>query len=473
MLNFFKKNLKLIIIIVVLVIIATVAGRFFIKKDALLNNVAQPTVEENNNNDKPNLAEEKAANTAVEEEATSTSVEVEAISLSDLESVVEFEGTAKPSQNTTIRAGQSGYVEKILVQEGDNVKAGQALIYIDRVVSQNRYSLALNGLKSALLDVYQAESGVKANAYAFLSLEKDLNSAAKGLESEQALFDQGLSSNTKFNNMQSMYNNLMSRYQSANVNLNGADIEEIKKLDLINYAKDFLKNNSNIEQLTFKTSMINTPIDLQRALIRFEVEKSNYLIAKDNYDKSRGKAPFNGHVLHQLVENGQYVNPGEGLFVFGNIENFDISVYITANDLQSINREEEALVRFDSIPNQTFTGKIKTVALAANSSNFGYRVLITVKNIDNKIYSGDRANVKLKIVDQASRLSVPLPAILQAENNPYVFVVDDANIAHRRDIKVGSILGDRIIVEEGLSVGDQVVIKSQQFLKDNDKVLIK
>jgi multidrug efflux pump subunit AcrA (membrane-fusion protein) len=67
---------------------------------------------------------------------------------------------------------------------------------------------------------------------------------------------------------------------------------------------------------------------------------------------------------------------------------------------------------------------------------------------------------------------VPVTAIVEADGaDATVYVLDaDANVARRKQISVGRIVGDRVVVVAGLAVGEQVITDGAAWLADGKPV---
>jgi multidrug efflux pump subunit AcrA (membrane-fusion protein) len=64
---------------------------------------------------------------------------------------------------------------------------------------------------------------------------------------------------------------------------------------------------------------------------------------------------------------------------------------------------------------------------------------------------------------------IPQEAIVRIYHHTFVFVVKDGQ-AKKVKVKTGEIVGNKIIIQEGLSGGEKLVVKGQQYLKDGEKV---
>jgi len=69
-------------------------------------------------------------------------------------------------------------------------------------------------------------------------------------------------------------------------------------------------------------------------------------------------------------------------------------------------------------------------------------------------------------------LTVPYAALLDDAGQPYVYVVA-GGIAHRRDVAIGPVSGDRVAILKGVKPGDQVVVQGGTALEDGMKVRTK
>ncbi|MEK7862674.1 MAG: hypothetical protein AAB295_05350, partial [Chloroflexota bacterium] len=88
-----------------------------------------------------------------------------------------------------------------------------------------------------------------------------------------------------------------------------------------------------------------------------------------------------------------------------------------------------------------------------------------VQGLVAKVVIGDR--------DAPGVAVVPLTALLEADGRAaVVFVVADGDVARRVAVQTGRLLGERIEVVAGLSLGDRVVTEGAAWLNDNDAVRV-
>jgi multidrug efflux pump subunit AcrA (membrane-fusion protein) len=76
--------------------------------------------------------------------------------------------------------------------------------------------------------------------------------------------------------------------------------------------------------------------------------------------------------------------------------------------------------------------------------------------------------------DGKARTMVPVAAIVEADgSSATVFVVDPRDsVARRKQVTVGPIVGDRVVVADGLTPGEQVITDGAAWLADGEPVLL-
>jgi multidrug efflux system membrane fusion protein len=91
-------------------------------------------------------------------------------------------------------------------------------------------------------------------------------------------------------------------------------------------------------------------------------------------------------------------------------------------------------------------------------------------NPDAALWPGDFVNVAFELFREENAVVAPARALVQGQRGSYVFVVDDAGIASRRDVEVSRTIGDLAVVAGGLEGGETVVTEGQLRLTSGARV---
>jgi RND family efflux transporter MFP subunit len=88
------------------------------------------------------------------------------------------------------------------------------------------------------------------------------------------------------------------------------------------------------------------------------------------------------------------------------------------------------------------------------------------------IGAGQALTGEVLIGGAGDALTIPYAALLDDGGQPYVFVVT-GGAAHRRDVAIGPVEGDRVAITNGLRAGEQIVTEGGTAIEDGMKVRTK
>jgi membrane fusion protein, multidrug efflux system len=94
----------------------------------------------------------------------------------------------------------------------------------------------------------------------------------------------------------------------------------------------------------------------------------------------------------------------------------------------------------------------------------------TFANDDERLWPGEFVNARLVLSTRQNAITVRAQTVMQGPEGPYVYVIKTDETVERRNVKVAATQDGRAIIEDGLSVGDRVVIKGQFRLTDGAKI---
>jgi RND family efflux transporter MFP subunit len=183
-------------------------------------------------------------------------------------------------------------------------------------------------------------------------------------------------------------------------------------------------------------------------------------------------SPIDGEVESVNVIPGQVAPAGRSLIEIVDYTRITITANLSVNDQADVNVGAPAEISFNSLPDFTLAGTVGAVAPGANNNGLSFQVLIDALNSpDHRARPGFQAYVRIKRAHQAA-VAVPKIAVLNVGLDPTVFVIDGQQVAHRRQVAVGTSDGTSIEILHGLNPGERCVIAGNQSLDDGSKVVV-
>jgi len=111
---------------------------------------------------------------------------------------------------------------------------------------------------------------------------------------------------------------------------------------------------------------------------------------------------------------------------------------------------------------------------SADAADRSVKVSAEVRNVPEKLKGGLFVKGRIVTGQRKDVIQVPRAALLSWDAGAAqgdLFVVEE-DVARRRAVRTGAVLGDLIEVESGLTAGESVVTRGGFNLKDGDRVLV-
>lgn len=221
---------------------------------------------------------------------------------------------------------------------------------------------------------------------------------------------------------------------------------------------------------------IGSEIQFLQAKANYEAQTNAVTQLEKNLAKMNITAPFSGIIDDVIIEQGNLVSPGMGVFRIVNLNNMYIETDVPENYIASVKKGEHVAIEFP-ILGKKMQSTIRQAGNFINPANRTFKVEVLVPNKDGNIKPNLTA--KLKINDYSNESAILIPQSIISENangDQYIFVVenikDKIGVAKKAFITTGKTNGDDIEVVTGLSKGLEVVKEGARSVKDKQEVEI-
>ena len=227
-------------------------------------------------------------------------------------------------------------------------------------------------------------------------------------------------------------------------------------------------------------------LDTQVALVAqdqgtVEADRAAVKAAQVNLAYCRIVSPLDGRVGLRLVDQGNYVTPGDtnGLVVITQLQPISVLFPLPEDDLQTVLKRMQSgatlpvtafdrggvnkladgtLLTFDSQIDPT-TGTIKGRAQFANDAR--------------TLYPNQFVNVRLLVDTHKDVTTMSTAGIQRGVPGTFVYLVNPDSTVSVRKVELGVTEGERVEVRSGLVPGDRIVIDGADKLRDGAKINIR
>lgn len=303
-------------------------------------------------------------------------VETATVELTEATFPFRLAAEVKPSRESRLAAANGGFVERVLVEEGDRVTEGQVLARVDTQLYGAR-------LESSRVAVEEAE--------------RELGRARR----------------------------------------------------LGDAVPDAQRDSAQTAERAARASLRAAAVQAARSVIR---------------------SPFDGVVAEVMVERGEVVGVGEPLVHVVQLDPIRARLSLSDRELVVVREGMPVSLVADSIPTPV-EGRVVFIRPIADARTRSFHIEIEAANPDQRLRPGMLGFAHVVSELGGEMLILPQDVLVTRRTGNGVFVHRDG-VARWRDLELGPIVRDQVVVVGGLAPSDEVVITGHRELADGDPVVV-
>lgn len=325
-------------------------------------------------------------------------------------------GTVEARRSYTLAPTMTSRVSRVLVDQGDHVKAGQVLAEMDPIDLEARVSSGRQAAERANNVVRVAEAQLR-----------EAESRARTLSAT------------------------FGRY--AELRSQGFVSQEM--LDAKRHDKDAALAGLDVATASLAAARNDV------ARIRADLAGLNSL-----REQTRLISPVDGIVTDRVAEPGETAVPGQTIVQVIDPGSLWLKARIDQRQAGQVRAGQDAQIALRSQPQKIFPGKVERVDLVSDA--------VTEERIVNVVFTaspapggiGEYGEVTISLPDMGKVISIPSAAV----KRDGVWVLRDGRARFKPVSSGAATLDGRTQIMEGLNEGDEIIVHSQQTLRDGLRV---
>jgi HlyD family secretion protein len=360
-----------------------------------------------------------------------------------------FVGTVVPSKRAVVGNEFAGLVTEFLVEEGDRVEAGQPLARLRMATVQAR-------LRSA-----RAEAAVRAARLA----ELRNGSRPEAKREARARFDEAAA---ELELRRWRYDAAQRLRETKTISA-----DELREAELAVRAGEERQKAAQAALELVERGPREERI--AEAQAQADVQAAEIAQLEDEEERHTIRAPFEGYVVAERTQVGQWLDPGAPVVEIAALDEVDVVIPVLEDFIGGLRKDTPVAVYVGAVPDVVFEGKIHRIVPQANDRARTFPVKIRFSNIRGeervRVKAGMFARVKLAIGESAPALVVPKDALVLGGARPLVYVIDPetATVAPVF-VELGVAQEGLITVVGTLRAGMRVVVRGNERLRPGQKV---
>jgi HlyD family secretion protein len=343
---------------------------------------------------------------------------------------ISTNGKIEPADNFEAHAPIPAAVKRVLVKEGDHVRAGQLLLALDDGDARAQAAKAAAQIKAAEADVNAVSKGgtheeVLQNQADLAKARADLNSAERNLIALQKLQQTGAASTGELNEAQ----NRVKRAQ--------ADVQLLEQRQSARYSNP----------------------EVQRVQAQAAEARAAYSAAEQAVRSANIVAPRDGVVYSLPVRAGNFVAAGDLLVQVANLEKMQVRTFVDEPEIGKLQPGQKVTVSWDAIPGRVWGGvvsRVPTTVVMHGTRSVG-ELICAVDNADLKLLPNVNVSVSVITDRQDNAITVSREAVIQDQGKRFIYEVL-GNKLKRHEVQTGVSNLTRIQITKGLDENVRVAL---------------
>ena len=353
---------------------------------------------------------------------------------------IRVSGRVQPMTTIQLSPQEGGIVERILIEEGSPVKAGDAILVLsndnlDLQILNSEAELAEkeNILRNTQIQMEQQKLDVRQNV---LEYGTQVERLQRAYEQQKALYEDKLIAREEYLKAEEDYRLARQKY------------------DLIceRSKQDSLYRGTQIDRM--EESLENMQLNMQMIRRR----KSNLVV----------KAPIDGELGLLDVVLGQSIASGTKIGQINSVGTYKVEAQI---DEHYIDRVVAGLSATFERQGETYSTVIRKVYPEVRDGKFKADFKFDGEQPDN-IRAGQTYYLNLQLGQPEEAVIIPRGTFYQTTGGKWIYVVNkEGNKAVRREIRIGRQNPQYYEVLEGLESGEKVIISGYETYGDSDVLI--
>lgn len=236
------------------------------------------------------------------------------------------------------------------------------------------------------------------------------------------------------------------------------------------------KENYLRRKKIWEEDRIGSELDLIAAKTSWEQAEANLKLIQLQLDRTTLRAPFSAVIEDIYSEVGVTVAPGTPVVRLISDGSVRVRAGVPGRYAGSVKAGDTVEISFEEYQNEVISGKISFVANSIDPQSRTFDVEISIPNRNNKYKIDMISNVKIRTRSFSDVIVLNQEYVFRNEDGYQVYLVaKDENgqtIAKAAQVKTGTLFNNRVVITEGLNVGDQVITTGASGVENMTRIRV-
>ncbi|QQX81594.1 efflux RND transporter periplasmic adaptor subunit [Shewanella sp. KX20019] len=233
------------------------------------------------------------------------------------------------------------------------------------------------------------------------------------------------------------------------------------------YLADEKRKLAEFSKLISRNAITQTEIDAQKAHV--DMAAARLAAAQADLDYHYLSAPFSGTAGLVDFSQGKMVTAGTELITLDDLSSMRLDLQVPEHYLAQLSPGMTVVATSRAWPDTHFSGEVTAIDSRVNQDTLNLRVRVQFNNHHHHLKPGMMMSATL-VFPSVSEPVIPVQALEYSGTNRFVYVVNEESIATRTKVTLGARIDNEVLITDGLSIGDKVVVQGLVNMRDGLRV---
>lgn len=354
---------------------------------------------------------------------------------------VEVEGIVQPIMTIQLNAFESGFVERILREDGAMLRRGDTILVLNNPE-----------LMRSIDNERELWKGNKRNLQ-----EQEIQMEQKSIDLKLQTLDQQY----QIANLERKLTQSREEYSMG--------IKSRAELNIVEAENDYLHRRLMLQMLSLRHDSATTILRREMIIADREAAQRKLLAAEERTSGLVVRAPADGQLGHLNLIIGQQVAAGSKIGEIKIMDQYKVSTQLSEYYVERIFAGQPASIIQKE---DTFRLRISRVVPEVKERKFAVDLLFN-DSIPQNIRLGKSYRVKVELAQPEPAVIIPRGDFYKKTSGEWIFCIEEGtNIARRVEIEIGRQNPEYFEVVKGLKPGDRVIVGGYDRIGDAEEVVI-
>lgn len=215
--------------------------------------------------------------------------------------------------------------------------------------------------------------------------------------------------------------------------------------------------------------------ELQLKTLQYQRDaaKAQMDMSRERLERTRIKSPINGVLNIRYVDAGEMSAPGAPIAHVVNTAALKIDGGVPERYAGNFSRGDKVSFTVDAFSGQNFSGTVSFIGAAVNKDNRSIPIEVLIRNAGGKLKPEMIAAMRITLSSSKNVIAIPEDYVVKTNIDEFSVFVLDGDVARERRVTLGGSSEGRVVITDGLDIGDKLITLGFQNVADGQPVLVK